>query len=121
MLPVHYSPRTALTLIVGPSEQARERLIREAVTATGQGQRVGVLALEEDATALPTAARVEIVGAWSDPETSAARLFDAVRALDAADLDVIYARELADPTLGLGRALADRLRRAARRIIDSRA
>jgi L-threonylcarbamoyladenylate synthase len=121
MLPVHYSPRTALTLIVGPSEQARERLIREAATATGQGQRVGVLALEEDAPALPTAARVEIVGAWSDPETSAARLFDAVRALDAADLDVMYARELADPTLGLGRALADRLRRAARRIIDSRA
>ena len=119
MLPVHYSPRTALTLIVGPS--ARERLIREAATAAGQGQRVGVLALEEDVTSLPTAARVEIVGAWSDPATSATRLFDAVRALDAADLDVMFARELADPTLGLGRALADRLRRAARRIIDSRA
>ena len=44
-----------------------------------------------------------------------------MRALDAASLDIIYVRDLADPTLGLGRALADRLRRASRRIIDSRA
>ena len=118
MLPAHYSPRTPLTLIVGPS--ARERLISEAASAVEHGQRVGVLALEEDVTSLPTAARVEVVGAWSDPTTSATRLFDAVRALDAAHLDVLFARELADPTLGLGRALADRLRRAARRVIGSR-
>jgi hypothetical protein len=86
-----------------------------------QDQRVGILALDDDVSCLPQEARLEIVGHWSDPATTAQRLFDAVRALDAARLDIIYARDLADPTLGLGRALADRLRRASRRIIDSRA
>ena len=121
LLPVHYSPRTALTLIVGPSPSARDRLIREVQLALSQDQRVGVLALDDDVSCLPQEARLEIVGHWSDPATTAQRLFDAVRALDAARLDIIYARDLADPTLGLGRALADRLRRASRRIIDSRA
>jgi L-threonylcarbamoyladenylate synthase len=121
LLPVHYSPRTALTLIVGPYQSARDRLIHETELALSQAQRVGILALEDDVSLLPRGVRLEIVGAWSDPATTAQRLFDAVRALDDANLDVIYAREVADPSLGLGRALADRLRRAARRIIDSRA
>ncbi|HTD76105.1 MAG TPA: L-threonylcarbamoyladenylate synthase [Chloroflexota bacterium] len=121
LLPVHYAPRTALTLIVGPSPSARVRLIHEVQLALSQAQRVGVLALDDDVSCLPQGARLEIVGQWSDPATTAQRLFDAVRALDAASLDIIYARDLADPTLGLGRALADRLRRASRRIIDSRA
>jgi L-threonylcarbamoyladenylate synthase len=120
LLPMHYSPRTALTLIVGPSAAARARLVRDVEGALGGGQRVGVLALEEDLPALASGAHLEVVGAWSDPAATAQRLFDAVRALDAANLDLIYARELADPTVGLGRALGDRLRRAARRIIDVR-
>ena len=121
LLPMHYSPRTALTLIVGPSEGARDRLMQEVEGALGAAQRVGVLALDEDVAALANGARLEVVGAWSDPAATAQRLFDAVRALDAADLDLIYARELADPSVGLGRALGDRLRRAARRVIDVRA
>jgi hypothetical protein len=47
-------------------------------------------------------------------------LFEAIRALDAERLDALYVRELADPTTGLGRALADRLRRASQRVIDIR-
>jgi threonylcarbamoyl-AMP synthase-like protein len=60
------------------------------------------------------------VGTWTDPACSAARLFDALRALDRSGLDALFARDLADPEAGLGRALADRLRRAARRVLDSR-
>jgi hypothetical protein len=63
--------------------------------------------------------RIEEVGAWSTPAMSAARLFDGLRALDAARLDVLFARELADASKGLGRALADRLRRAAVRVVES--
>ncbi|MDQ6674558.1 MAG: L-threonylcarbamoyladenylate synthase [Chloroflexota bacterium] len=66
-----------------------------------------------------SAVRVEVVGSWSDPAASAARLFEAIRALDAANLDVLFVRELADPSVGLGQALFDRVRRAAQRIIDS--
>jgi L-threonylcarbamoyladenylate synthase len=118
MLDVHYAPRTPLTLVIGP--HARERLIDEVQGAVAGGQRVGVLALFEDAAALPNEARVEVVGSWTSPEGTAARLFEAVRRLDSAGLEILFARELADPRIGLGRALADRLRRAARQIVDSR-
>ena len=120
MLAVHYSPRTPLTLITGLPARARAHLIDVVSALAATGQRVGVLALEEDAAALTSDARVEVVGAWSRPEQSAARLFEALRALDAANLDVLITRELADPAVGLGRALADRLRRAAQRVLDSR-
>lgn len=116
-MPVHYSPRTPLTLVVGAPAAAQARLRAEVTTAVAAGQAVGVLALQDDA--FPPPARVEVVGAWSEPAVSAARLFEAIRALDAANLDVLFARQLADPSVGLGQALADRLRRAANRIIEA--
>jgi L-threonylcarbamoyladenylate synthase len=119
LLPVHYSPRTPLVLIDGPPELARERLFAEIAGAVNNGQRVGVLVLGEDLTALPAVAQYEVVGEWSHPSASAKRLFEALRALDAENLDVLFARQLADPSAGLGRALADRLRRAARRVIET--
>ena len=76
--------------------------------------------VEDDIDSLPEGVEMEMVGAWSDPTTSAARLYEAIRALDAANLDVLFARDLADVSIGLGRALADRLRRAARRLVDTR-
>jgi L-threonylcarbamoyladenylate synthase len=115
-LPVHYSPRTPLVLVLGP----RDRLTDEITRALQAHQRVGVMALEEDVAWLPPGVQAEVVGSWSDPATSAARLFAALRALDAAQLDVLFTRELADPAVGLGRALADRLRRASRRVVDNR-
>jgi L-threonylcarbamoyladenylate synthase len=117
MLAVHYAPRTALTLITGA--RARERLTHEVAAALARGQRVGVLALEEDTRALPPGIHAEIVGTWDTPERSANHLYDGLRALDGSGADVLFARELADPRVGLGRALADRLRRAARRVLDS--
>jgi L-threonylcarbamoyladenylate synthase len=118
MLDVHYAPRTPLVLIIGP--RARERLTAEVLSAIQRGARVGVLALAEDADSLPRGGRLEVVGSWTSPETTAARFFEALRRLDAASLEMLFARDLADPRVGLGRALADRLRRAARQVIDSR-
>jgi hypothetical protein len=46
-------------------------------------------------------------------------LFEAMRKLDSQGLDILMARELADPSKGLGRALSDRLRRAAQRVLDT--
>jgi L-threonylcarbamoyladenylate synthase len=119
MLTVHYSPRTPLTLIVGQPDRARARLRSEVAAALVSGKRVGVLALEEDLVLLPSHARVEVVGTWGDANRSAARLFEALRAIDAEDLDGLFVRELADPSIGLGRALADRLRRASHRVLDA--
>jgi hypothetical protein len=107
-------------LIVGEPVVAQRRLRSEVEAALTAGQKVGVLLLEEDLDVFPPGAVTELVGAWSDPSGSAARLFEAVRSLDAAHLDVLFARDLADVSIGLGRALADRLRRAARRVVDAR-
>jgi L-threonylcarbamoyladenylate synthase len=120
LMPVHYSPRTALVLIVGEPAAARARLRSEVADAVAAGRRVGVLVLDDDVDSFPPEAVTEIVGGWSDPSASAARLFEAIRSLDAAQLDVLFARDLADVSIGLGKALADRLRRAARRIVDTR-
>lgn len=119
LLETHYAPRTPLALVGGEPLAARARLRDEVQRALAAGQRVGVLLLEDDADlGLEAAgATVERLGAWAEPAISAARLFDALRALDRAGLDALYARHLADPTSGLGRALADRLHRAAARRI----
>jgi L-threonylcarbamoyladenylate synthase len=119
LLDTHYAPRTPLVLITGSGDPSatRSRLRDEVCQAAASGQRVGVLLLEEDRDLVPAGVASEPVGTWGDPAASAARLFDALRALDRARLDVLYARDLADPVGGLGRALADRLRRAASRRI----
>jgi L-threonylcarbamoyladenylate synthase len=117
MLAAHYAPRTPLTLITGAD--ARERLAHEVDSALASGRRVGVLALTDDLDLLPKGVISANLGAWDDPAMSATRLYEALRSLDHANLDVILARELADPRVGLGRALADRLRRASHRVLDS--
>jgi len=119
LMPTHYAPRTPLILIAGSAPRASERLRAEIDHALVEGKRVGLLLLDEDRQLAASAARAEHVGSWLDPGTSAARLFDALRNLDGAGLDVLFARHLADPSIGLGRALADRLRRAASRIVEA--
>jgi L-threonylcarbamoyladenylate synthase len=117
MLPAHYAPRTPLVLVTGSAQQACARLFAEVAHALASGQRVGALLLQDDPDA--AGAAVERLGTYADPRGSAVRLFDALRSLDGQGLDVLFARELADPTSGLGRALADRLRRAASRVIET--
>jgi L-threonylcarbamoyladenylate synthase len=117
-LAVHYAPRTPLTLVTG--ERAQQRLIETVTQALSRGERVGILALAEDLPLLPDGSVTLEVGTWTDPTRSAARLFDSLRTLDRSRLDTLFARDLADPATGLGRALADRLRRAAHRVLDSR-
>jgi L-threonylcarbamoyladenylate synthase len=119
MLLSHYAPRTPLTLIVGEPAAARIRLQAEVEAALAGDRRVGVLALEEDLALFSAPARVAVLGSWTRPEVSATRLFDGLRTLDADGLDVLFVRELADRSLGMGRALADRLRRAARQIVSA--
>jgi len=118
MLAVHYAPRTPLTLISGSRQ--RERLLRSIEEALARHQRVGVLALADDVGSLPDGVAVEVVGEWAKPEGSASRLFEALRRLDSQGLDALFARELAEPDKGLGRALSDRLRRAAQHVLDTR-
>ena len=105
-LPQHYAPRTALVVV-----ETRE----PASVGVGEGepvsgQRVGLLAFcEGDQTS--RFVQVEILSATGDLSEAAANLFAALRRLDAAGLDLIVAETF--PEVGLGRAVNDRLRRAA--------
>jgi L-threonylcarbamoyladenylate synthase len=117
LLPTHYAPRTPLVLIVGPPADARARLIAEMRRAVAEGRRVGALLHVEDVGIAPDGVYCEIIE--GDASQIAARFFAALRALDRRGCDVLFTRQLAPADSGLGRALADRLRRAAAQIIEA--
>ncbi|MEU3454837.1 L-threonylcarbamoyladenylate synthase [Micromonospora sp. NPDC006766] len=96
-LAAHYAPRTPLR--VGAAE-----------SAPGDGGRRGFLAFRECPAAGAWAA-VEVLSPEGDLTAAAARLFDALHRLDAAGVTEIVAEPV--PDVGVGRAINDRLRRAA--------
>jgi len=112
LLTKHYAPRTPLTLYAGEPSHVIARIAAEASDALRDGRRIGILAADEDREHLPKAAQIVTVGAARDLAAIAARLYAALRELDAAQVDHILARSF-DSSDGLGIAIADRLRRAA--------
>ncbi len=100
MLPKHYAPATPLVV-----QSANVPLLSTAA-------RVGLLTLQPvDETSQFTS--VEVLSPSGDLTEAAAGFFAALRRLDAEQLDLIVARPF--PEHGLGRALNDRLRRAAQK------
>jgi L-threonylcarbamoyladenylate synthase len=113
MMPKHYAPRAPLTLFTGEGDAALDALVASAREAAAHGQRVGVLVLREDVDAFGDfPVRVAEMGSADDIAGVAARLYAALRELDAAGVDVIFARSVAGSE-GLARAIGDRLHRAA--------
>lgn len=99
MLKSHYAPRTPLLIGDIPA------LLRRY-----PDRKVGVLAFREGSPDVPES-RQQVLAPSGDFGEAARRLFAAMRYLDALDLDCIAAELL--PEQGLGRAINDRLRRAA--------
>ena len=113
LLPKHYSPRAPMVLFTGRGDAALNALLERARTLAAGGRRVGVLAMREDVDMFGEfPVRVAEIGAGGDVRDIATRLYAALRELDMADVDIILARDVADDT-GLGRAVRDRLHRAA--------
>lgn len=116
----HYAPKAELTLYEGPPEAVIQRVSADARSVTAAGERVGILAPEEDLSALApaiaakaSAGRIETVpyGSRSDLERSGRELYASIRAIDAKGVDKIFAIGVGEE--GLARAIHDRLRRAA--------
>ena len=111
LLPKHYAPRVPLILVEGPPERALPVLAARAEQLATAGRRVGVLLADED---LPgwggPGIQLVRLGPRSAPERVAANLYAALRALEA-QADMLLAPSFAEA--GLGRAVQDRLRRAA--------
>jgi len=99
MLSSHYAPRKPFRL----------QSVEEAL-AQYPAERIGVLAFRQQHSQIP-ASRQRLLSPGGDPGEAAKHLFAAMRELDALDVDLIVAELL--PELGLGRAVNDRLRRAA--------
>jgi L-threonylcarbamoyladenylate synthase len=104
MLSRHYAPRTRLVVPTREAGNAAEE-------AVADGKRAGLLAFRAGAN-LSRYAKVEVLSPDGDLREATANFFAALRRLDAAGLDLIVADLF--PESGLGRALNDRLRRAAR-------
>jgi L-threonylcarbamoyladenylate synthase len=116
----HYAPQAELTLYEGHIDRVIERIAADARTAVAQGKRVGILAPEEDLSALApliasvaSAGKIEVrpLGSRKDVERSGRELFAAIRALDATGVSMILASSPGSD--GLARAIRDRLIRAA--------
>ena len=116
----HYAPRAELTLYEGPSDAVVRRVSADVRSATAGGDRVGILAPDEDLSALApeiasraSAGRIETVpyGSRSDLERCGRELYASIRALDATGVSRILAVGVGSE--GLARAIHDRLRRAA--------
>ncbi|MCK9518308.1 MAG: L-threonylcarbamoyladenylate synthase [Dehalococcoidia bacterium] len=117
MLEKHYAPRARLCYVRGPREDALARLRKELDAAAGQ--QAGLLLPDDDLAALGdvvSATTVASLGPSDDLEAVAHRLYAGLRALDAAGVEVIFARQLTGD--GLARAIDDRLRRAATTVIE---
>jgi L-threonylcarbamoyladenylate synthase len=111
MLSKHYAPKAPLTLYEGP--RALERLAGVITEATLRGQEVGVLVPHDHASRFAgLGVHIGDLGPAHDAGAMAARLFGALRDLDAAGVDAIFALGIEEEG-GLGAALRDRLRRAA--------
>jgi L-threonylcarbamoyladenylate synthase len=116
----HYAPRAEMTLYEGDAGPVVQRIAAEARSLAAQGNRVGILAPEEDLSALaPLIAAVasagkivvQPIGSRADLERAGRELFAAIRALDATGVDRILASSPGSD--GLARAIRDRLMRAA--------
>ena len=116
----HYAPAAPLTLYEGEAAAIVARIAGDARTLVASGQRVGILAPEEDLKELaPLLASIaasgrvisRAYGARRDPDRAARELFNSLRAFDGDQVDVILASAM--PTEGVGFAIRDRLFRAA--------
>ena len=97
MLPQHYAPRTPLTIV-------------DEISSVVSPERCGLLTLRPH-PAMNRFAAVEILSNGGDLTEAAAHFFAALRRLDVACVERITATPF--PNQGLGRALNDRLTRAA--------
>lgn len=112
----HYAPRARLVVFELPDKAALAEIelsLEKAARSESLDEGVGVML--PDGVAIPTGIAEEHVfrwGKWNAPEELAQRLYAGLRALDAAGCTVILCPLPSEE--GMGTALRDRLRKAAR-------
>lgn len=105
----HYAPVAPVFLVEGSQQFLEETIIK----AQNEGKKVGFLATEE--TILKAAGIKGLTsiacGTQADLTTVAARLYDALRAFNSTDVDIIFSETFSKT--GMGTAIMNRLEKAA--------
>lgn len=108
----HYSPKAPVILLEGTAEHIANHTKKLIDEYRQKNLNVGVLTSAENADQYcDSGAYVADYGSRNQPAAAAAVLYDLLRRFDHYGVDVIIAESL--PTYGIGRAVMDRLRRAA--------
>lgn len=110
MLYKHYSPRAELRLFNGTEANLIPAMRQDALNQIAQGKKVGML-LPSNEQSLVDDLAVEVVNLGATESEISHSLFNAMRLLDQAAVDVILVHGFS--RTGLGLALWDRLLRAA--------
>ncbi len=107
----HYAPRARVVLVEAPVEELGTRLAEAA--SSWPGERLGIM-LPADVAVPGELAEVCVYawGRWDAPKVLARRLYTGLRALDAEGCSVILCP--LPPAEGIGAAIHDRLRKAAK-------
>jgi len=109
----HYAPRARLVLVDGADPGQMDRFAAAARAAEQAGERLGLMLPETFAyEGAGVEAMVYRWGAWANEEELAQRLFAGLRWLDAAGVTVIVCP--LPEARGMGVAMRDRLKKAAR-------
>ncbi len=100
----HYAPQAPVTVVCGAPEETAAYIQTKLCPSTG------VLCFSEFAALFPNRP-LQTIGASGDLEEQARRVFDALRYFDETAVTEIYAQ--CPPETGMGRAVANRLKKAA--------
>ena len=107
----HYAPSAPLVLLPHEPSGSASELIRAVTTALAQGKKVGAIVALETAPLLPHGVIVATCGSREKRNQAAAKLYETLRYFDTHPVDVIFTEAV--PETGIGRALMNRLRKAA--------
>ena len=111
----HYAPAAPLVLfpagVAGVLPDPADQLMAALAAALEEGKTVGAIVSDELAARLPAGVTTAVYGSRERPGRAAAALYEALRYFDAHPVDIIFAEGV--PEEGIGRALMNRLYKAA--------
>ncbi|MBB6450475.1 L-threonylcarbamoyladenylate synthase [Geomicrobium halophilum] len=102
----HYAPKTQLLLVEGSVDIMQKRIAE----AQKQGKRVAA-AVTSERESLITAEEILILGSAGDLDSISSRLYAILRDVDKLDVDILFVQTFVEA--GLGKAIMNRLRKAA--------
>ena len=107
----HYAPKAGLTIVMGKPGDVQNKINGLAAADMAAGRKVGIIATAESRNAYHNQTALKIMGLRNDESTIAHNLFAILREFDDTGVDVIYSEGFEDS--GIGRAIMNRLRKAA--------